>query len=74
LGLNAIPVSNISDGYKDIFGDNMVYSNAEEMINMINTNIVNYNYKKPNRDILTIPYWVNKIYQKINFLHEKKCK
>jgi len=68
IGLNAIPVSNINNGYKDIFEDNMVYSNAEEMINMINTNIVNYNYKKPNRDILTISYWVNKINQKIDLL------
>jgi hypothetical protein len=68
IGLNAIPVSNINDGYKDIFEDNMVYSNAEEMINMINTNIVNYNYKPPNKDILTISYWVCKINQKINLL------
>ena len=68
IGLNAIPVSNISGGYKDIFGDNMIYSNAEEMINMINNNIVNYNYKKPNRDILTISYWLDKIYQRINLL------
>ena len=68
IGLNAIPVSNITDGYKDIFGDNMIYSNAEEMINMINTNTVNYNYKKPNRDILTISYWVCKINEKINLL------
>ena len=66
IGLNAIPVSNIN--YKDIFGDNMVYSNAEEMINMIDKNIVNYNYKKPNRDILTISYWVCKINEKINLL------
>jgi hypothetical protein len=68
IGLNAIPVSNISDNYKDIFGDNMLYSNAEEMINMISENTVNYNYKKPNRDILTIFYWVCKINQKINLL------
>ena len=68
IGLNAIPVSNINDSYKDIFGDNMVYSNADQMINMINTNIVNYIYKKPNRDILTISYWVCKINQKINLL------
>ena len=67
IGLNAIPVSNINDNYKNIFEDNMIYSNAEEMINMINTNIVNYNYKKPNRDILTISYWVSKINQKINY-------
>ena len=68
IGLNAIPVSNIDGGYKDIFGDNMVYTNAEEMINMIDKNIVNSNYKKPNRDILTISYWVCKINKKINLL------
>ena len=54
IGLNAIPVSNITDGYKDIFLDNMVYSNAEEMINMINTKSVNYNYKKPNSGTLVV--------------------
>lgn len=68
IGLNAIPVSNIKDGYKDIFGDNMIYSNAEEMINMVKSNTVNYSFKKPNRDILTIPYWVSKINEKINSL------
>jgi len=46
----------------------MVYSNAEEMINMIHDNIVNYNYKKPNRDILTISYWFCKINKKIKLL------
>ena len=70
IGLNAIPVSNINDVYKEIFGDNMVYSNAEEMVNMIHTNNVNYNYKKPNRDMLTISYWVCKINQQIQLLNE----
>jgi hypothetical protein len=68
IGLNAIPVSNITDGYKDIFLDNMVYSNAEEMINMINTKSVDYYYKKPNRDILAISYWICKINERINLL------
>ena len=68
IGLNAIPISNINYGYKDIFGDNMVYSNAEEMKNMIDKNIVNHNYKKPNRNILTISYWIYKINEKINLL------
>jgi hypothetical protein len=49
----------------------MVYSNAQEMINMITYNTVNYNYKKPNRDILTISYWVSKINEKINLLKNK---
>jgi len=70
IGLNTIPISNINNdsGYKDIFQDNMVYSNAEEMINMINQNVVNYHYKKPDRNILTISYWICKINQKINLL------
>jgi hypothetical protein len=68
IGLNAIPVSNIGDGYKDIFGENMIYSNSDEMINMINNNIINYNYNKPNRDILTIYYWLRIITEKINIL------
>jgi hypothetical protein len=46
----------------------MIYSNADEMINMIKNNVVNYSYKKPNRDILTISYWVCKINQRINIL------
>lgn len=68
IGLNAIPVSNIDHRYKEIFGENMIYSNAEEMIHMLNTNNVNYNYSKPNRDILTISYWICKINEKINLL------
>ena len=69
LGLNAIPISNINnDNYKDIFEENMIYSYAEEMINMINDKIVYYNYKKPNRDILTISYWNCKINERKNEL------
>ena len=74
IGLNAIPVSNISEGYKEIFGDNMIFSNAKEMIDMIDTNIVNYDYKKPDRDIITIPYWVRKINQRINLLDPQALK
>lgn len=68
IGLNSIPVSNINGGYKDIFEKNMLYSNAEDMIAMITTNIVDYNYEKPNKNMLTISHWVNKINQKINSL------
>lgn len=68
IGLNAIPISNINGGYKDIFGENMIYSKAEDMVNMINNNIVNHNYKMPNKEILTVSYWVCKINQKMNLL------
>ena len=68
IGLNSIPVSNINGEYKDIFKENMLYSNAEEMIDMVNSGVVNYEYKIPDRNILTIAYWELKIKQKINSL------
>jgi hypothetical protein len=68
IGLNAIPVSNINGGYKEIFGENMVYSNAEEMIDMISNNHINYHSIKPNRNILTIFYWICEINKKFNLL------
>jgi hypothetical protein len=70
IGLNAIPVSNIDGGYKEIFEKNMVYSDAKNMINMINNNTFAPSYKKPNRNIITISYWVNKLNNKINLLNE----
>ena len=68
IGLNAIPVSNITDCYKDIFGESMVYSNAEDMIQMIMDQSVRCNYSVPNRDILTILYWVRKMNERIERL------
>lgn len=71
IGLNAIPVSNISKKYVDIFEDSMIYSTPEEMVDMVTNKIVNYDYKPPNRDILTTAYWVEKINDKISSLTRK---
>ena len=72
IGLNAIPISNVTEPlYKDVFGENMIYSNANEMIDMVNNKIVNYEYQSPNKDILTIEYWKQKINERIDTL---KCK
>ena len=71
IGLNAIPISNIGGGYKEIFGDNLIYSNAEEMLNMLHSNGEDLvNYIPPNRDIITISYWVDKINQRIELLKQ----
>jgi len=59
IGLNAIPVSNIT-GYEEIFGTNMVYSNAEEMVKMVHSNTVG-TYVPPDKSLLTIAYWVSEI-------------
>jgi hypothetical protein len=70
IGLNAIPVSNINGGYKEIFGENMVYSTAEEMIHMITNNVINYHYIKPNKNILTIPYLICEINKRLSNLQQ----
>jgi hypothetical protein len=64
IGLDAIPISNISSNYKEVYEDNMIFSNAEEMINMLN-NEKEITYKLPNKDILTIEYWKNKIFKRL---------
>lgn len=65
IGLNSIPVSNISNIYKDIFDENIICSNAEEMVHMVNHNTVNYNYSTPNINILLLSYWKSKIEERI---------
>ena len=71
IGLNAMPVSNINrDLFQDIFGENMIYSNAIEMTDMINNGIVNYKYQSPNKDVLTIEYWKRKIEERVNILRK----
>ena len=71
IGLNAIPISNINHGYKDIFGDNMVYSNAEEMRKNILTQTIRHAYIKHNTNILNVSYWKLKIQKRINQLRSK---
>jgi hypothetical protein len=68
IGLNTIPISNIGNCYREIFEDNMIYANGNEMVEMINNKKVPIDYKKPNRDIITVKFWLNKINDKITSL------
>ena len=58
IGLNSIPISNIR--YTEIFENNMIYSNIDDIIKIINGEMDIHSYKI-NRDILTLDYWKNKI-------------
>jgi hypothetical protein len=64
IGLGAVPVSNIR--YKEIFGNNMIYSDADEMVEMVTSGKVPYRYNKPNRDIITVQYWKHEINKRFN--------
>ena len=62
IGLNSIPISNIN--YKELFGNNMIYSDINNIIKMINeAKVIGYNESKnyTNKDILLIDYWRDKI-------------
>ena len=62
IGLNSIPIANIN--YREIFGNNMIYSNINSFIKIINKGkIIGYNESTNyiNPDILLIDYWRDKI-------------
>lgn len=52
----------------------MVYSNANEMIKMLETKNVDMMYKETNRDLITIEYWKNIILDKKNKMIELQTK
>lgn len=63
IGLECIPVSNIEEGmFKELFGNNMVYSDAEEMVRMCHTE---RDYVLPNSRIILLDYWRQKIIDKM---------
>lgn len=62
IGLHAIPISDTR--YTDIFEKNMVYSCAEDMVKLVETNSAPTTYAEPNRDILTISFWLDAIHKK----------
>ena len=61
IGLNTVPISDTH--YNDIFGSNMIYSNARDMVHMVKTDTVQQQQPAAavNRDIITIQYWLNAI-------------
>lgn len=65
IGLNSIPISNVSSNYKNVFNDDMIYMNAHEMIDTIKNHNIKSNYRYSNKNILLISYWSNLIRTKI---------
>ena len=72
IGLDAIPISNVTSNYQDIFDKSMVYSYAEEMIDMVQSQTIKHDYIPPNKDILTIDYWLYKLHDRLDKLSLNK--
>jgi hypothetical protein len=65
IGLGTIPISNVNELYKNIFTTNMIYSNIDEMANMLHDDNLNLVYKEPNKDLICYEYWKDIVYKKI---------
>jgi hypothetical protein len=65
IGLGTIPVSNVNELYKNIFTNNMVYNNIDEMANMLNDNNLDLVYTEPNKDLICYEYWKDIVHKKI---------
>lgn len=68
IGLGAIPISNVSSNYAPIFGDSMYYCDIEKMIEILNTGQIDYTYRLPNRDILSLEYHTRIIFDRIQYI------
>jgi hypothetical protein len=69
IGLGTIPISNVNDLYKNIFGNNMYYCDVNEMISIINNDNIEDTYVEPNKDLICFHYYKDKIYSIINNMH-----
>jgi len=66
IGLGTIPISNIGKQYKKIFGNNMHYTDIDDMVNIVNSNIYNFEYKEPNKDLICFDYYKDMVYSLID--------
>jgi len=71
IGLGTIPISNVEKHYTTIFNDNMYYCDIDKMVNILNTNSIDYKYHDVNKDLICLDYYKDIIFNKIKFLKEK---
>ena len=68
IGLKTIPISNVSKYYADIFKEDMYYCDIQKMIEIIETNKIDYEYREPNRDLISYEYHKDRVYKRIQSL------
>lgn len=72
IAFETIPISNISENYKSIFGENMLYKNTKELRNIIESGKLKEKYSPPNRNLICLSYYVNIINEKLQNLNINK--
>jgi hypothetical protein len=71
IGLGTIPISNVKTHYNAIFGNNMYYCVIDKIVNILNTNSIDYKYHDVNKDLICFDYHKDIIFNKIKFLKQK---
>ena len=65
IGLETIPISNISRNYYDIFGESMYITDEENVYKIAKSKKCDKKYVKPNKNIIYLDYWKKKIDDRI---------
>lgn len=68
IGLDTIPISDIDEKYRQIFGNDMIYSHGDEMVRYLRNNGDSLKYHQPNKNIIYVDYWKDKINDRLKFL------
>jgi hypothetical protein len=71
IGLGTIPISNIGETYKPIFGENMYYCDIDKMVHILDTNMIDCSYSMPNRDLICYEYHRDIVLNKIAELRNR---
>jgi len=66
IGLGTIPISNVNQRYKNIFGNNMYYCDIDEMVNILKTESLNCEYIEPDRNLICFDYYEANVRKIIN--------
>jgi len=65
IGLGSIPISNVGETYKALFQDNMYYCDIDKIIEIMDSNIIDFSYSIPNRDLICFDYYRDIVMKKI---------
>lgn len=68
IGLDTIPISDIDEKYRQIFGNDMIYSDGDEMVRYLKTNADSLKYHQPNKNIIYVDYWKDTINKRLELL------
>jgi len=66
IGLGCIPISNVSNEYKQIFENNMYYTDIDNMVDILNKDDSGIQYREPNKDLICFDYHKDYIYSLID--------